>query len=156
MTRMTRIRTDWFVEILKIRTNPRYPCHPRPFFLSKVLRHILHRHPKPDTQKYRNDDKDNIPPPNQERRHLANQIPHLLAPQLNLFIFLFHCQLSIVNCQFPSSNWFFTKLKYAPRFAISSSCVPRSIILPFSKTTIGSAWRTVLSRWATTITVFPR
>lgn len=42
-----------------------------------------------------------------------------------------------------------------PFFAISSSCVPVSAIIPFSITTILSAWRTVLRRCATIIGGLP-
>ncbi len=50
---------------------------------------------------------------------------------------------------------FFTKAKYLPRLDVSSSCVPTSVILPSSSTTIWSALRTVERRCATTTTVFP-
>ena len=55
------------------------------------------------------------------------------------YYFLFPCQL-------PNSNWFFTKLKYAPCFSMREAWFPVSTTLPLSSTIIWSAFFTVESR----------
>src|SRR5262249_21956366 len=54
-----------------------------------------------------------------------------------------------------SPNWTLYRWAYSPPRASSSSCVPSSVILPSSSTTMRSAWRMVDSRWAMMSVVRP-
>lgn len=92
------------------------------------------------------------------RHSFSDELPPAISPsdtrwrrnfQTRITLQTLWCRLRTANCELfhaPSSNWFLTSSKYFPLLWDSSSCVPSSMIDPFSMTTILSAFITVLKR----------